>query len=373
MAIYFVNILIVILVSPICKCKFRVGNIRSIKGEKVYSVIVCCMFSFIMACRDLSVGVDTASYSRIYTFIAKSSSFADAIKNAPLTAPAYVVICRILSYISKDPRIMIVASSLIINIGLMNLINKVSVNAPVSYLSWIGLTQFYFSMNGTRQSMAMIISLHALVMLADNLKNKKAWILFAFAVLIHATAVALIAAVAGIVLAERINNKKELFFASAAVSLIIAFGYGFGVKLILLFVPRYSMYTSEDAAFSVFEGASGGRVVFLYLMLLAFVMLWTFQTRAENNNQKSIIKKMLPALVFGAILGIVNSNNHQINRLVRYYLGIYALLIPNTLADYRQNNRLILTACITGALLAYSFLALLENKSGVVPYRFWCE
>ena len=371
MAIYLVNILIVILVSPICKCKFRFGNIRSIEGKKVYGVIVCCLFSFIMACRDLSVGADTETYSRIYTFIANSSSFTDAIKNAPLTAPAYVVICRILSYISKDPRIMIAASSLIINIGLMNLINKVSVNAPVSYLAWIGLTLFYFSMNGTRQSMAMIISLHALVMLADNLKNKKAWILFAFAVLIHATALAYIVAVAGIVLAERINDKKKLFFASAAVSLIIAFSYGFGVKLVLLFVPRYSMYTSGEDRYSIFKGTAGGRVIVLYLLLLAFVTLWTFQTRAESNNQKSFTKKMLPALVIGAILGIVNSNNHQINRLVRYYFGIYALLIPNALSDYRHNNRLILTAGIIGALLTYSILCLLENKEGVVPYRFF--
>lgn len=371
MSIYFVNILIVLLASFICKYKVKWLRGRVIEGNKIYGLIVCCTFSFIMACRNVSVGVDTAPYSRIYTIIANKGSFINAIRNAPLTAPAYVILCKTLSYISKDPQIVIVVSSLIINIGLMKLVNKVSANALVSYLSWIGLTLFYCSMNGTRQSMALVLSLHALVMISDNLKDKKAWILFVVAVLIHPTALVLLFAIAGIILSDRIHDNKMLFIISGAVSFIIAFGYGVGVRLVLRFIPRYSMYTSEGSKYSIFNSTGGGRIILLYLVLFGIVILWLFQTYSGDKSQRGFIEKMLPAVLFGAIFGIVNSKNELINRLLWYYLGIYVLFIPSVLAKYKKYERLILTVVIIVVLLTYSVLSLKENQNGVVPYQFF--
>lgn len=342
-----------------------------IEGNKIYGLIVCCAFSFIMACRNVSVGVDTAPYTRIYTIIANTDSFIDAIRNAPLTAPAYVVLCKLLSYISKDPQISIVVTSLVINIGLMKLINKVSVNAPVSYLSWIGLTMFYCSMNGSRQSMALVLSLHALLLLSDNMKDKKAWILFAVAVMIHSTALVLLFAIGGIMLSDRIHDNKMLFIISGIASFIINFGYGVGVRLILRFIPRYSMYTFGESKYSIFNSTGGGRIVLLYLVLFGITMLWMLKTHADNNSHRGFIEKMLPAVLFGAIFGIVNSKNELINRLLWYYLGIYVLFIPSVLAKYKKHERMILTVGIITILLAYSVLSLMENQNGVVPYQFF--
>lgn len=371
LSIYFVNILIVLLSSFICKYKVKLLEERVVEGNKIYGLIVCCTFSFIMACRNISVGVDTAPYSRIYTIIANNDSFIDAIRNAPLTAPAYVILCKTLSYISKDPQIAIVVSSLIINIGLMKLVNKVSANALVSYLSWIGLTLFYCSMNGTRQSMALVLSLYALVMLSDNLKDKKAWILFGIAVLIHLTALILLLAIGGIILSDKIHDNKMLFIISGVASFIIAFGYGVGVKLVLRFIPRYLMYTSGESKYSIFDSTGEGRIVLLYLVLFGIVMLWMFRTHSGNKSQRGFIEKMLPAVLFGAIFGILNNKNELINRLLWYYLGIYVLFIPSVLAKYKKYERLILSVGIITVLLVYSILSLKENQNGVVPYQFF--
>lgn len=87
MGIYFANIIIVIVASILCKCRIIGIEGQKIKGEKVYGLIVCVSFTFIMALRDISVGVDTAPYSRIFNTIANADGFIVAIKEAPLTAP----------------------------------------------------------------------------------------------------------------------------------------------------------------------------------------------------------------------------------------------------------------------------------------------
>lgn len=371
MNIYFANILIVLLTSFICKYKVKGLGGRVIDGKRIYNLIVCGTFSLIMALRNVNVGVDTAPYSRIYTTIANTGSIFDAIKNAPLTAPAYVVLCKVLSYISKDPQIAIIVSSLIINFGLMKLINKVSVNAPVSYLSWIGLTLFYCSMNGARQCMALVLSLYALVMLSDNIRDKKAWILFAIAVLTHSTALVLLVAIGGLTLAEKIHDNKMLFIISGAASFIIAFGYGVGVRLVLRFIPRYSMYTSGESIYSIFNSTGEGRIILLYLVLFGIDILWMIQTHSDDRPERGFIEKMFPAVLFGAIFGIVNSKNELINRLLWYYLGIYVLFIPSVLAKYKKYERFIFTVGIVAVLLVYSVLSLKENQNGVVPYQFF--
>lgn len=371
MGIYFANIIIVIVASILCKCRIIGIEGQKIKGEKVYGLIVCVSFTFIMALRDISVGVDTAPYSRIFNTIANADGFIVAIKEAPLTAPVYVIFCKALSYISKDPQILIIASALIINIGLILLVNKVSVNVSASYLAWIGLTLFYCSMNGSRQCIALVLALHALVLLSDNIKNKRAWWLFAIAIMIHSTAIILVFAIGGIILEKKLGDNKICISVSIIASLVIAVGYGIGVKLLLHFVPRYSMYTMEGSTYSIFNSTGGGRIVLLYIILFGIDMLWILRKQNTNKSEDEFVEKMLPALLFGAIFGIINSKNELINRLLWYYLGIYVLCIPSVLSKYKKFERLILTVGVVAVLLTYSIISLRENQNGVVPYSFF--
>lgn len=371
LTIYFVNILIVILFAILCKYSINVFNGHIIEGRKLYGLIVCLSFSCIMAFRDLSVGVDTAPYSRIFGIIANNSSYMDAIQNAPLSAPAYVIFCKTLSYFSNDPQIVVIVSSLIINISLMMLVNKVSVSSPISYLSWIGLTLFYCSMNGSRQCLALVLALHALVALSENIKNIKAWILFGLAILTHSTALVLLFAIVGVMLSNKVADNKMLFIISSVLSILISFGYGIGVRLVLQFVPRYSLYTSGDSKYSIFSSTGGGRIIFLYLVLLGVSLLWMLKTYSNNAGSRGFIEKMLPAVLFGAIFGIVNCKNELINRLLWYYLGIYVLFIPSVISKYKQYEKLFLKVGIIGILLVYSILSLRENQNGVVPYQFF--
>ena len=108
---------------------------------------------------------------------------------------------------------------------------------------------------------------HALVLLSDNIKNKRAWWLFAIAIMIHSTAIILVFAIGGIILEKKLGDNKICISVSIIASLVIAVGYGIGVKLLLHFVPRYSMYTMDGSTYSIFNSTGGGRIVLLYIVL----------------------------------------------------------------------------------------------------------
>ena len=152
---------------------------------------------------------------------------------------------------------------------------------------------------------------------------------------------------------------------------MICLGYGIGVKLLLHFVPRYSMYTMDGSTYSIFNSTGGGRIVLLYIILFGIDMLWILRKQNTNKSEDEFVEKMLPALLFGAIFGIINSKNELINRLLWYYLGIYVLCIPSVLSKYKKFERLILTVGVVAVLLTYSIISLRENQNGVVPYSFF--
>lgn len=368
MALYFFNILVVVSLCGICNYKFKTICKKNIPGEKIYNGIVFFIFTFIMGARALSVGVDTAPYSRIFGIIARSESLIDAISKAPLTAPLYVFCCRILSYISSQPQILTIFCAVVINIGLVVFIIKTSPSPCVSYLVWIGLTLFYFSMNGTRQSISLILVLNALVFLAEDIKSCTGWILFIGAILIHTTAIFAIIVIAGILLTSKIKDNKKIFIISTAASIVISRIYGVGVQIVSKLSPHYSMYTDEDAKYSIFISTGKGRIVLLYLVLLGVVILWIL---GNDNKSNTFNKRIFPAVIFGTIFGIANCKNELINRMLWYYIALYISFIPSMLFKYKKKSRIPIAFCIIGILIVYSTLSLCENQNGVVPYHFY--
>ena len=373
MNIYILNVIVVLFANAICKYKIKGLFGHTVEGTKAYNLIVCITFTFITACRSSVVGVDTLPYSRIFGIIANSKSYFDAINNAPLTAPAYVIFCKTLSFFSSDPQIEVFASALIINIGLVLIVSKASEEPSISYLSWIGLTLFYCSMNGSRQCMSLVLAIYSLLYLADNIKCVKALVLFCIAVLIHPTVFILFFAIAGIILANRIADNRMLFFVSSIISILIVFGYGIGVKLILRFVPRYYIYISGEAKYSIFNSTGGGRIILLYLALLGIILLWMLKNKDNKDYERNFAGKMLPATLFCVIFGIANCKNELINRMLWYYLGIFIIFIPTVFTHYSRKERIVLKIIIMGCFMTYSILSLIENQNGVVPYKFFWE
>lgn len=371
--IYLVTTVVVLLLGLLVKLKFKFNALNmtySIHGINIYLIVTFVIMTSIMALRSPEVGVDTAPYTRIFNTIANSNTFIEAIKTAPLTAPIYVLICYVLSIFSKDSQIMIVFSSFFVNIGLWHFIKKESVNPVLSIFCWIGLSLFYCSMNGNRQCMALVLVINALIYLTENIKSIKGWIMILLAAGIHSTSLFIIIAIFGIVFSEKVKNPMLIFYGSFAISFCVSIVYSPLIKMFIHFFPRYAMYLSGESSYSILEGTGGGRVVIIYLFLLSLCFLWFFAYKKNKIELDKFHKKMFPALIFGAVFGIFNCRNELINRMLWFYISLYITFIPYILKKYYKIGHIFTVATI-GALFVYSFLTLIENQNGVVPYSFF--
>jgi len=370
MAIYIVNIFIILLAALLKTKNYIFLSRKRISGNEIAMLFIFVSFSLIMGSRSYNVGVDTSPYTRIYTIIANSGSYFDAINNAPLTAPIYVLLCWLVSRVSSDPQLWIFVSAIALNFALIRFIKKTSSDASTSAFVWIGLTLFYCSMNGNRQCISLTIALNAIYYLTQDLKNKKGWILFVISVGIHTTAIFFGLAILGIKLADKIQDSKILFFISTIFSAVLAIGYSSGVKLFLHFFPRYSLYTSGESKYSIFVGNGGGRIVLLYIFLFCIVILWVSKVTKKGTDKDSFNQHMLPAVIFGSVFGIINCRNELINRMLWYYLALYISFVPSVILKFRKEKMLIRWGIIA-VLVAYSFISVLENQNGVMPYSFF--
>lgn len=347
------------------------GEKRTLSGRQAYILIVCIMFSIIMSFRATTVGVDTSTYSRIFSIIGNSSSFIDSINNAPLTAPIYVLLCRILSLVSSEPQILVIVSSILVNIGLFLFISRVSIDPTMSVFAWFGLALFFTSMNGNRQTLAIVLCLNALYHLAKNKKSLRGWFLFSISVGIHPTSMIILLAFFGMFISDHFKNSRKVLIISSILSVGIALGYAVGVKFLVQFFPRYLMYLSGESTYSIFIGTGSGRIIILYIFLYGIICLWVFKNSSNILEDDLFSRRMLPAVIFGSIFGIMNSQNELINRMLWFYLAIFVSFIPSTIGKYRKPERIIIKYGIICVLTVYCILSLVENQNGVLPYVFF--
>lgn len=373
MAIYIINAGLVILFSASCSFVFKLGDKYKVSGKKVYAALVFIMFTCVMALRANTVGVDTAPYSRIFKMIGESGSLTDAIARTPLTAPVYVAMCWALCHISSDPQILTIISSLFVTIGLFVFLEKASDNQIISFNCWIGLTMFYAGLNGNRQFMALVLVINALFYLSENLLNKKGWILVILALGIHSVALFALIALVGVILVNKLKEVKVILVVSVVISLIFSFAFSYMVFYVVRFMPRYEMYIAGSSDYNILVGRGGGRIVFLYLFLLAIILLWIIGDRQVETRQDVFNLRMLPAVIFGTIFGVFNCRNELINRMLCFYIALFVTFIPFTVKSYHGIMRKVIMYGIIIALYVYSLISLVENQNGVVPYRFFWQ
>lgn len=373
--IYLILILLIIALSYINKYIFLYSNkAKKVYGKNIYSILIMLLMIFITACRGITVGTDTASYTRIFSTIVSADTLKMAISKAPLTAPVYILICRVLGFITEDPRILIVFCSIFINIGLYVYVRKYSDNGFLSYLSWYGLTLFFYSMNGSRQTMALVIILNILPLIINNIKSIKAWLLLIIAINIHSTAVFIIPGILIVKFLERYKKKNNIFVLSSLIAVGVSFAFTIISKLIIFIIPRYNIYFNGTAQYSILRGTGKGGIIVLYLFLFSIILIWMKNYKALSEDSDMIDKyheKLLPLINFGIIFGIIYFRNELMNRLLLYYIAIFVSFIPNTVKKYKGKEKVVIELFIILGLIAYSMISLYRGQNGILPYLFY--
>lgn len=366
---------ILLITSGVCKFDLYLDKNNSekkISAKDISLFLFFIIFSTVMSIRSVDVGIDTASYTRIYTKIAVQDSLQNAFATSTISSPTYILICRLLSYISKNPYIMIVFSSIFVNFFLVMYIKRASKNYLLSIFCWIGLALFYFSMNGCRQAMSIVLVLYATYLICDSdYKSIKGWFIFIIAILTHYSAAFVLIGLGLSIINNKIKDKWSTFLLTTIITGGISVIYLEAFKYIAKVIPKYSQYITGKTEYSIYGANANGRIVILYLFLLAIMIIGIYVTTRKDSTNDKIDKyhvRIIPIIIFGIIFGIANYKNKIISRLLLFYISFYISFIPYVSSKLKGNFRLLFNIGIIFVLSVYSILSLIENQNGVIPY-----
>lgn len=362
-----------LVLAPICLYNFKCGKGISFKGKNAYLILMALICILCMGLRNQSVGYDTMLYVKNFIRIGSYPDILSALLKESNSISVYVLLCRAIYRISPDPQVHIFAEAVLINVGVFLFIKRTSVEYQLSTFLYFGLTLMYFAMNGARQTIAMVFCANAITILAKNIKDLKGWIWFALGVGVHIISLVAMGLIAGIVIYNIKMDKKIVTGIFAAIGAFTGSALFVISRVFSKYFSHYEIYFNGHASYDLRASVGGGRIVIIYLYLAMFVIIWLFQKEHKVKNEyDEMFSRLIPGIAFGIALGIVNSRNVLMNRMVLYYMIFFITLIPYVISRCSKNIKIILTAGTVIAFLAYSILFLRENQGAIVPYRlFW--
>lgn len=374
MAIYVIEFITILLLGMFPKQSIRITRRKGTSSINICLVVTFILLWAVMAFRAPSVGTDTKTYYMIYQKIANSGSLKEAMDVSTISsAPVYVAYAFALSKIFKSYQAIVILNASIVSIGFYRFIKKTSKNYMFSCYLFLALTMYFEAMNGTRQFVAMSIGLNAFLVLKENIKDAKAWIAFLIASLIHNTVIILVIGIIGALLVNRTRNVEKVLSRSLIICAAIAFGFRFFILLIVRWIPYFEQYINGDNNAQIFNSSGSGRIIILYGILLAGVMIFTYMAKKRGSILQNMDYSIYPSVVFCAVCGIAFSKNILFNRILWGFMCLYIPFIPNAYSLIKPKETRIALSIITGALLfIYCAFHLIEDKSSIIPYiPFW--
>lgn len=355
MLIYLLSVFFIIFIGLIFNYKNR-------KQKKIYLIISFFILITIACIRDNNVGVDTEQYVRNYKVIS-SLDFSELSSLRYELGFSYL--CKILSNFSENPQILIIVTSIFINISVLRFIYKNSDNVLLSTILYV-IMNFYFSyMNIMRQAIAVSIILWAY----EYLKKRRYIpfiILVILATMFHFSA---ILAIIFIVLKELKFNKKFIYIMLILSLLSFCFGRQFFIFLCKL-SPRLNDYLAGEFSGSNYFGALIEAIIYI---IIFFVGIFIIKKEDEEIFMDKSNKENLLIGIVGltCILLVLVMKVSIFNRFSPYFSIFTIIWIPNILSKIkRRENRMLMTITILLLLITYFIVIMLFRPEwyGTVPY-----
>jgi len=311
-----------------------------------YGVLTAILISFI-AMRDISVGTDTPTMSRIF----QNTPF-DTLENAFATRQqeyGYVTLMHYLRRYTENPRwLLIVMSVLTVGIVLAVLWRR-SPYFGLSVFLYLALGDYLFPISGMRQGLAI-----ALVFAAWALARRRVLsvVLLVIAVLFHTTA---LAALLVVLLLPRLRPNKTWLTAvlvGTGASILLAASLHYFDWLALL-NERYAWYVRDQ-----FAGGIGSWVMLAFYLAL---VLWSYQyARTADRNIQSAWLMFSVSPVFLAF----GTQITDMRRIALYFTIFGAIAFAAFLREAVSPGARI----VFGAAAIVYYVRYLHIDFGLIPY-----
>ena len=342
-----------------------------LKSDLRYKRMVYILFAFIPLCivsaaRADTVGSDTLTYTQFFELIRNEHSFISAMNlTSYVSAPVYFAYNYALSRLFATPQALIVSNSILINALIGRFIYKSTKYVGRATALFFFLTLYFESMNGTRQFIAIGLCLNAYILLKEDLRSVKGWIIYLLALGVHNTSAIFLLVIATIWFTKKRRNIKSItcfiIIGCFAASIIIG-------KLINIFIgifPRYIYYLNGSMREQALINTGNGRVALIYFLEGIYCCIYYMRNRSkkiEAINPEYIIS------LFTCVLGVVLCRNTLLIRMNWYLQSFNIIFISETAHKLGKKNRLIIDTVFFSVLLVYCITYLIEGKGNISPF-----
>ena len=362
MTIYIILMLTVLLIGA----AFNVNYTQ--KRKRYFLILFFTIITALAMLRKYTVGIDTKHFCNGYKLISKLNW--DSFDNINYEW-GFAALCKLLNYISPDPQLLIIVSSLLIFPPVGRFIYKNSDDVVLSTYIFISLNIFSMNLNVMRQSIAVGIILLGIEYLKKD-KNLTFTAFVLFASLFHKSALLCLIM---LVFYRRNYTKITLLYT------VIASVAGFmGTKYVFKFAVNifedYSGYIDSEFATSNYFGTAFNLSICVIILIFGLIYYRTdgiYLLKKELNNQISYEFQAysLSSCLFCLVVGM------QMTILLRaklYFTIFYISWLPNAIytvvfKDMRVFYRLLF---ISFTMLYFIIVAIYRPEwYGVVPYKFF--
>ena len=329
-------------------------NFSHIKSRKQYISIVTIMLILVSGLRNMYVGPDDTFNYYIEFRSVGLMSFRDIFES--LKDPVFSIMTKLLKLIIGDNfQLYLIICSSVLLIPLGRFVSRESENPMLSYLMFISLGFFYFSMVCVRQSMAIGI----LLLSYESLKNKnlKRFILYVLlASAFHITALVFL-------IVYPLSYLKYSFTVMILYITAIVVAITMGQQILGMY--DLSIIDERFAAYQVGESRVLSAAGFIQLVLFAAVFALGFKSLKRKDPEETNLHCHLLslAMIFQGMVFVIA----EFFRVAWYYKVFVLILIPMILSVVGKQRR-IYTAVFSLLFIVYFFLSV-----GSYDYAFFWQ
>ena len=350
------------LASLVIVCGALFGKNKA-KNKKAYIIIMCVAFSIISGFRSYKVGTDTPGYAEAF-LNAPPLSFSSLVEIFSKREPFFYLLQALVREITSEYWMFFLLTSTFFISVLGCFIYKYSKIPAISFLLFMSMGYFSFSMAGIRQTIAMSFLIIAL----DKLINGKkigSFINILIATMFHI--VSLIFVVIYFVKKTPLNIWYILL-----------------IGIISFLFSMYSDVVVETMVEIVWQGernygdTSGGVSTFVLLALIT-VATFVFYPNVFRSQKALLLNcevekdifflKLLLVSIAFQVLAIFQANAFRLSMI--FQLPLMALL-PNVL-NYQKGKSLFFANFVVVVALLIQLFVFTVGVADILPYTFFWQ
>lgn len=332
---------------------FLIGATFCYRKEKKFIILIFSIFAFVIGFRDLTVGMDTQNYAYLYSAIGRLS-WKEIFNGTATTAysldSGWVICTKIFTVFSLNYYAFQFVYSVIYMCLSANFIHKLSSNAFVATVVFMGMGLLYYPTNIQRQALATMILMNGWIFFKEK-KTVKSITCFLIAVLFH-----LSACVFGVVYIVYLLNKRiGILKLMPIIGLIIFLNYRNLLMLFTMILSPYKKYITRNGSLAQ---AHGWWIVWIIIIAISLYVLYL-----KGNVSCDYKMYCIWALTYVAF-NVIGLRFNLVQRLGLYFIP-FTVLLFSEFGRYLKKG--IKSLYYTG--LVVCFIALYLQNNFTMPDR----